>query len=267
MKKQNRYDSLISDIFFNRFKPGIEEFNFERDDFERFAKKRSIKLPKNIGDNIYSFRFGRSELPKAILETAPQGKGWMIWLRGRGKYCFRLGPYPFFTPNPSYDYTKIPDATPTIIERYALTDEQALLAKVRYNRLIDIFTGVTCYSLQNHLRTSLNDMGQVETDELYVGVDRRGAHHVFPVQAKSGNDRISIVQVMQDFGICEEKFPTLSALPIATAFMDEGVIALFSFVRRGDFARILDEKHYKLVPSDQLSDAELAVYGKRSPSW
>jgi hypothetical protein len=30
------------------------------------------------------------------------------------------------------------------------------------NRIIDIFTGVTCYSLQNHLRTTLTDIGQVE---------------------------------------------------------------------------------------------------------
>ncbi len=36
------------------------------------------------------------------------------------------------------------------------------------------FTGITCYSLQNHLRTSVPDIGQVETDELYVGVDKKG---------------------------------------------------------------------------------------------
>ena len=46
-----------------------------------------------------------------------------------------------------------PDSTPGVIS-YALSDEQSLLATVRYNRLIDVFTGLTCYSLQNHLRTS-----------------------------------------------------------------------------------------------------------------
>ncbi len=59
----------------------------------------------------------------------------------------------------------------------SFTDEQALLATVRYNRLTDIFTGVTCYSLQNHLRTTVRGVGQVETDELYVGVDRLGKHY------------------------------------------------------------------------------------------
>jgi hypothetical protein len=105
--------------------------------------------------------------------------------------------------------TKVPDATPGIVVRYSLNDEQALLAKVRYNRLIDIFTGVTCYSLQNHLRTTVADMGQVETDEIYVGVDRRGAQYVFPVQAKGGTDKLNIVQIEQDFALCRRSSPTL----------------------------------------------------------
>ena len=45
--------------------------------------------------------------------------------------------------------TKIPDATPGIIAKYASTDEQGLLAKLRYNRLLDILTGTTCYSLMH----------------------------------------------------------------------------------------------------------------------
>jgi hypothetical protein len=51
--------------------------------------------------------------------------------------------------------TKVPDSTPGVVAKYALSAEQALLAKVRYNRLVDIFTGVACSSLQNHLRTTL----------------------------------------------------------------------------------------------------------------
>ena len=68
---------------------------------------------------------------------------------------------------------KIPDSTPGVIAKYVLSDEQALLARVRYNRLVDIFTGITCYSLQNHLRTTVRSIGQVEIDEIYVGIDKR----------------------------------------------------------------------------------------------
>jgi len=41
------------------------------------------------------------------------------------------------TPSEMMAETKIPDATPGIIFKYAVRDEQALLAAVRYNRLSD----------------------------------------------------------------------------------------------------------------------------------
>ena len=62
---------------------------------------------------------------------------------------------------------------------------------MRYNRLIDIFLGVTCYSLQNHLRTTVTGIGQVETDEIYVGIDKAGQQFIIPVQAKGGTDTVS----------------------------------------------------------------------------
>ena len=57
-----------------------------------------------------------------------------------------------------------------------------MLARIRYNRLIDVFLGITSYSLQNHLRTSITGLGQVETDEIYVGIDKRGVQYIVPVQ-------------------------------------------------------------------------------------
>jgi len=69
---------------------------------------------------------------------------------------------------------KIPDATPEIVSAHAMSDEQALLAKIRYNRLIDVFPGVSAYSLQNHLRTTVEHIGQIEVDEIYVAVDSAG---------------------------------------------------------------------------------------------
>jgi len=73
---------------------------------------------------------------------------------------------------PSEDRLRIAvrDATPELIRAYALDDEQALLAIVRYNRLIDTFLGLTTYSLQNHLRTTVKGIGQIEIDELYKSV-------------------------------------------------------------------------------------------------
>jgi len=167
---------------------------------------------------------------------------------------------PEILPNPLLAETKVPDATPGVIEMYALDDEQALLAKVRYNRLIDIFTGVSCYSLQSHLRTTVSGIGQVETDELYIGVDRRGAHYIFPVQAKGGKDRLSIVQIEQDFGLCAAKFPSMICRPIAAQFMGDDLIALFDFVKEAKGVKVTSEKHYRLVLPSELSPEELKGY-------
>jgi hypothetical protein len=147
---------------------------------------------------------------------------------------------------------------------YALTDEQALLAKLRYNRLIDIFSGVTCYSLQNHLRTTLPGRGQVETDELYIGVDRRGAHYIFPVEAKAAREKIGHVQIMQDIMLCEAKFPRLICRPVGAQFMEDDLIALFEFEAAGDTVKIVTEKHYRLVQPKDMSPADLEAYRMRS---
>jgi hypothetical protein len=137
-----------------------------------------------------------------------------------------------------------------------------LLARLRYNRLIDVFTGVTCYSLQNHLRTAVPEMGQVETDEIYVGVDRKGAHYVFPVQVKGGQDRLSIVQIEQDFAMCAAKFPSLVCRPLAGQFMKNDIIALFEFVKSEDRIAVATERHYRLVPKEEFSPEDLQGYSK-----
>jgi hypothetical protein len=144
-----------------------------------------------------------------------------------------------------------------------MNDEQSLLAKLRYNRLIDIFTGLTCYSLQNHLRTTLRDGSQVETDEIYIGLDKRGVHYVLPVQAKGGKDKIGIVQIEQDLELCARKFPRLICRAIAAQFMDDNLIALFEFEQTEDGIKVSSEKHYRLVKPDELSPEELKSYSIR----
>jgi len=166
-------------------------------------------------------------------------------------------------PSPNLVETKIPDATPGIINKYALNDEQALLARLRYNRLIDIFTGLTCYSLQNHFRTTVPDIGQVETDEIYIGIDKRGVHYVLPVQAKVGKDKIGIVQIEQDLAICGAKFPTLVCRSIAAQLMPNDLIALFEFELTDQGVGVSSERHYRLVRQEELSSEELERYKRR----
>ena len=133
VKKKSRYEQLIEAIFFSHYRKGVTQFEFRREEIEEKAKQLGVELPKNLGDVIYSFRY-RSELPEKIRHCAPAGTFWLIQPAGRSKYQFRASTLdPFITPNPQLAETKVPDATPGIISKYALDDEQALLAKLRYN--------------------------------------------------------------------------------------------------------------------------------------
>ena len=235
---------------------------FEREDIVTFASKQGIALPKNLGDVLYTFRY-RADLPHSILKKAPKGETWIIRPAGRGRYRFVLVADAPLAPNPNLAVTKIPDSTPGIIAKYAFSDEQAVLARVRYNRLIDVFLGITCSSLQNHLRTTAPGMGQVETDEIYVGVDKNGSHYVVPVQAKGGKDKLSRIQIEQDLAVCADKLPSLICRPVGAQFMTDDVIALFEFEQDGDEVRVVSEKHYQLVPPDTVTDEDLARYRQR----
>ena len=129
--------------------------------------------------------------------------------------------------------------------------------------MLDIFTGVTCYSLQNYLRTTVPGIGQTETDEIYVGVDKKGIHYVFPVQAKGGKDELGVAQIEQDIALCKHKFPTLVCRAIAAQFLQEDVIVLFELGLEDDEVRKISERHYTLVTQEYLTDEELINYRMR----
>ncbi len=260
---KNRYLQIIEEIFFKHYKEGATRIAFERSDILEAAQRLGIKLPKNIGDVIYAFRY-RTGLPHSILEKARDKTEWVIRPAGKAKYVFELAPLASITPNPKLARTKIPDATPGVIEKYALNDEQALLAKIRYNRLVDIFTGLACYSLQNHLRTTVAKLGQVETDEIYIGIDKRGAHYVIPIQAKGGTDKLGIVQIEQDIAVCAAKFSNLTCKPIATQFIHDNIIVMFELEGNDNDIVIVSERHYLLVPPEEVSIEDLEKYHNRS---
>ena len=256
------YDALIVRIFKNHYRKGLDAFDFDRVEIETVAAQMDLRLPKNLGDLIYSFRY-RKSLPVEIVATATGNNEWMILPAGRAKYRFKLAKLTQILPRQDLVATKIPDATPQIIVAYALTDEQALLARVRYNRLIDIFLGVTTYSLQSHLRTTVKGIGQIEIDEIYVGVNKSGQQFVIPVQAKGGTDKLAVIQTSQDLAYCAEKFPSLTARAISAQFMQDGVIALFELTLEEAEVRVVEERHYCLVPAKSITADDLRNYSNR----
>ncbi|MDO9224949.1 MAG: endonuclease [Pseudomonadota bacterium] len=263
-RQLNRYGVIISRVFEDHYRDGILEFEFTRDEFVSVAAVLKLAPPKNIGDVPYSFRY-RNELPSSIRATAQPGCEWIIEGAGHGKYRFKQVRLNRIVPRNELLAIKVPDATPEIIGAYSLSDEQALLAKVRYNRLIDIFLGIAAFSLQNHLRTTVKNVGQIEIDEVYVGIDRHGRQFVVPVQAKGGSDKHGTVQTQQDILCCAEKFPGLICRAVSAQFMNDDRIAMFELALQDGEIKVVEEKHYRLVPSSDITANDLRIYGTRVP--
>lgn len=262
-RQPNRYHVIIERVFSDHHFKNATEFEFTREEFVSIAATLRITLPKNVGDVIYSFRY-RNELPDSIRKTAAKGLEWIIEGAGRARYRFKQVRLNRIVPREELLTIKVPDATPEIIAAYSLSDEQALLAKVRYNRLIDVFLGITAFSLQNHLRTTVKNVGQIEIDEIYVGLDRHGRQFVVPVQAKGGSDKHGVVQTQQDILCCAEKFPNLICRAVSAQFMSEERIALFEMtVENGDI-KVIDERHYQLVAANSISADDLRQYATRT---
>lgn len=260
----SKYDDIIATVFKKNHKKNAISIPFTRDELADACD--SLKFPriKNLGDIPYSYRF-RKELPDAIKATAPPDSEWIILGSGVGLYSFRLASPAKIAPASNRLRVKIPDATPEIVKKYAPgTDEQALLTKVRYNRLVDVFTGLTCYSIQNHLRTTVDKIGQIEIDEIYLGVSKKGAHYVIPCQAKSPGDRFGIVQVMQDIEFCKQRYPNAICKPIALQFLGETEVAILELAVQCELEvyklSVVDERHYQLTTKDGIADSDITAY-------
>lgn len=261
------YAAIIEHIFFAKdfgnYQAGMTTVEFDREHLPKAATALGRSLPKNLGDVVYSIRY-RTPMPPRIAATQPEGMEWVIEGIGRSRYAFRLLKRSRIQPRADLLTIKIPDATPELMRIYRLNDEQALLAVVRYNRLVDVFLGITAFSLQNHLRTTITNGTQIEIDELYIGIDKRGAHYVVPLQAKGGKDQINVVQTRQDIAWCTEELPEVRCRPVAAQFMDDDVIAMFELAVDKDEVKVVEERHYKLTPGDKISLAERTSYGASS---
>ncbi len=150
----------------------------------------------------------------------------------------------------------LPDMSSHYIKRHKLRGKKALLAMVRCNRLIDMFMQVLAYSRHSDLQTRDPDIKKME---IYVGVNNTGQQFAIPVQAKGGSDQIGIVQVAQDLALCRKAFPLLTPRPVAVQFVPDIVgnkIVMFELVQIDDEVKVIDEKHYRLVPAGDIAPAD-----------
>jgi hypothetical protein len=63
--------------------------------------------------------------------------------------------------------------------------------------------------------------------------------------------------------MCANKFQHVICRPIGAQFVEDDLIALFEFEQGKEGIAIASEKHYRLVPGEQVTEADLRSYRER----
>lgn len=239
----SRYDEVILAVFKRltlQYGLEAEVLPFDKDFLDQIAEELHIK---NIPDIIYSYRSGRRDFPPEMVRHG----NWVIRGEGKGKYTLVRLDIPVELAVPlELEITDIPNAIPEIVLMFAKGDEQSVLVQIRYNRLVDIFTSLTVYHLQSHLRAYVRDMGQIEVDDLYLGVNTDGQWFCIPIEAKPASlkDQLNRVQISSMVAYAEQEYPGLAVRPLGVKVLDDGSMVFVEFTATSDPLK-LQTRSYK----------------------
>lgn len=239
------YDEVICEVFRRHNGASRDAFEFERQEFAEILRSMGETV-RNLGDIVYTYRSGRQPLPDEIAATG----NWLIEGRGRGRYAFvRLERSPYVAMPTDLQAIDILDATPDIILKYRSSDEQGLLTRIRYNRLVDTFLRLTAYHLQGHVRATVEGMGQVEVDDLYLGVDKDGGQYVIPIEAKTADEPLGVAQIVFQNAFAQQKYPMLKLRSVAVKSWHDKTLFFLELNRSVDpnKVEVIEYRRYRLV--------------------
>lgn len=247
------YVPILNRIFEKYYKEGDTIVRFLLDDVRQAADELNIVV-RNPGDVIYRMR-SRTELPKAITD-----KGFYILRQvKRGAYQFEVGTSTL-VPIPVGEIIETIDQTPLPVRRLlpedlAEIDEQGLLTIVQYCNLLSHFTGLQVFRLKSHVRKGVKSVGQVEVDEVDVGValDITDTPIVFPIEAKASPDALNWTQIAAQVAFAMQYFPGHTIRPLAIKVDFDSLIHIleFSLTREPSELKVLQSSTYKLNLSEQ----------------
>ena len=246
--QDNAYDQLLIAVFKGKWRPGLNELAFSKDDLIDTAARLNLRI-KNLADVLYTYR-SRRPFPAQIVEKG----NWIIAAKGSGKYAFVKVTQAAIVEVPStLKIFPIPYAVPEIVAANLANDEQGLLTVARYNRLLDVFTGLACFHLQSHIRTHVKGHGQIEVDELYVGVDKDGRGYVLPVEGKVIGESLGIDKAVGLTLFASAKYPHLTCRAIALLREAEDIVTCIEFEPADDISKVsvLDLRRYQLVRNER----------------
>jgi hypothetical protein len=232
-RKSNAYDQVLVAVFGKYWRKGLKEVLFTKDDLIDEAARLGVRV-KNIADILYTYR-SRRPLPAELKRRG----NWVISAKGAGKYAFQAVTGLSRIEIPAHlKIYPIPYAVPEIVAANLADDEQGLLTIVRYNRLLDVFSGLACFHLQSHVRTQVKGHGQIEVDDLYVGVDKDGQGFVLPVEAKDAGESLGVDKAVSLTLFAQTKYPGLICRPIAVVRESEHQITCIEFEPVADLSKV-----------------------------
>ncbi len=241
------YDRVILRVF-ERLQArygDADRMPFRKEEVEQVIAELGVAV-RNPPDVPYTYRTGRSKLPEQILR---QGHWAIDADKGKSGYVFvRLQRSPYIDIPSDLEAIPIHDATPQIVLKHTGTDEQALLSRIRYNRLVDIFMGLTAFHLQSHFRTTVAG-SQVEIDDLYIGVNTEGQGFLLPVEAKTFRENLGVTQIAAMVGFARQHYPELPVIPIGIKVLSDTSTMLIEFNDAQDLNQVASRryKRYKLM--------------------
>jgi hypothetical protein len=169
-------------------------------------------------------------------------------------------------------------STPAAVESWIGEEERALLSRIQYARLVDIFTGLTGWHIQNHYRSTIvvtqrgwTRKGQVQVDALYLGVDRAGRMYGTPIKAKGAadQDRVNPIQLWQVGQVVTQVFASLTARVLVVKAVGDRSIGMAEFADLGtlDEIRLARLARHRLIPhAERLSPPVTPCQRKPNPA-
>lgn len=246
MAKEAKAERILLRIIEKKAEPSSTEIEFTATDIIKTAAELGLSYG-NPHDLVYYFRrrkgFPESLLERGFNELKTVGKGRFLLVKSTVP--------PAITFPQDIAITKIPDATPQIVYERCGGNEQALLTRVRYSRLVDCFTGLSCWHLQGHYRTTVEGGFQIEIDEFYLGCNLDGTWFGIPIEAKTKRERggIGRDQVTAMVKFCLESHPDLKCVPLVIKELDDGTILFLQMTTatRPEKVSIVNVRRYEII--------------------
>lgn len=148
------------------------------------------------------------------------------------------------------------DVTPRAVLEHTIGAVDLLLARVRYNKLIDRLLKCVAHSLHTDLTYCSRTFGEITVGEVYHAVNKRGAEFVVAVQANTTSPSFGPDQAELDLEVCEELFPDLAPRFVHVElehFSWGDVVVMYSLRNNKRGIQFDDEGHYRLVSSETVT--------------